>query len=149
MSSFSFEDLKNINRKTLGNSVPVELYRAIRLIGMYQGLPMKGKGTTITVGRTIGESLPIKSVDEGLELFKSLNIGVPTIVEQKENEIRVRVDDCFCKGLPHREGHYVCDLEGAILEGAVSKVLDKNVKTKEVKCNVNGDSCCEYEVRIY
>ncbi|MCH1626508.1 V4R domain-containing protein [Ferdinandcohnia quinoae] len=148
MDDFSFEELKNINRKKLSNSVPLELYRAIRLIGMYQGLPMHGKSTTATIGRKIGESLPVNSINEALKLFESLNIGVPTIVDEKENEVIVQVDDCFCKGLPHKEGHLVCDLEGAILEGAFTKILDKRVRAKETKCNVNGDSCCEYQVKM-
>ncbi|MDF0725900.1 4-vinyl reductase [Cytobacillus sp. S13-E01] len=148
MEDFSFEELKSIDRKMLSNSVPLELYRAIRLIGMYQGLPMHGKSTTATIGRKIGGSLPVKSVDEALKLFETLNIGIPSIVEKKSNEVTVQVDDCFCKGLPHKEGHLVCDLEGAILEGAFTKILNKRVKAKETKCNVNGDGCCEYQVKM-
>lgn len=148
MSPFSFEELKSIEREKLGDSVPLELYRAIRLIGMYQGLPMKGKGTTVTVGKMIGESLTVESIEEALKVFEDLKIGIPTLIEQKENDVLIRVDDCFCKGLPKKEGHMVCDLEGAILAGAVSKVLDKKVSSREVKCNVNGDGYCEYEVSI-
>lgn len=148
MSSFSFEELKSIKREQLGDWVPMELYRAIRLIGMYQGLPMKGKGTTVTVGKKIGESLPVASVEEALKLFEDLKIGVPTLLVQKEDEIRIKVDDCFCKGLPEKKGHLVCDLEGAILAGAITKVMDKKASSKEVKCHVNGDGFCEYEVSI-
>src|SRR5690625_2820439 len=121
MGDFSFEDLKKIKRVQLGDWVPMELYRAIRLIGMYQGLPMKGKGTTVTVGKTIGENLPVDSIEDALNEFEKLKIGIPTLLEQKENQIRVQVDDCFCKGLPKKEGHLVCDLEGAILAGAITK----------------------------
>lgn len=49
VQGFTFEDMKKISRTKMGKSLPIELYRAIRLIGMYQGLPMKGKGTTVTV----------------------------------------------------------------------------------------------------
>ncbi|WP_237562794.1 V4R domain-containing protein [Bacillus dakarensis] len=109
---------------------------------------MKGKGTTVTVGKIIGESLPVESIEEALKMFKDLKIGIPTLLEQRENALRVKVDDCFCKGLQHKKGHMVCDLEGAILAGAVSKVLDKKASSKEIKCNVNGDGYCEYEVLI-
>ncbi|WMT43307.1 hypothetical protein RE628_14295 [Paenibacillus sp. D2_2] len=40
---FTFSDMKMIDRKNLGSQVPLELFRTIRLIGMYQGLPMGGK----------------------------------------------------------------------------------------------------------
>ncbi|SDF15926.1 hypothetical protein SAMN04488542_106131 [Fontibacillus panacisegetis] len=72
---FAFEDLTKISRVKLGNSVPLELYRAIRLIGMYQGLPLKGKGTTLTIGRKIGEELPVHSLEELLEMLRDLKVG--------------------------------------------------------------------------
>lgn len=148
MDLFTFEDMKNIKRATLGNSVPLELFRSVRLIGMYQGLPMKGKNTTITVGKKIGKSLPVKTIEETLALFKQLKIGIPSIIESKDNEYHIRIEECFCKGLPVHEGNMTCDLEGAILEGALSRFYDGMVMVKEVKCNVNGDDYCEYMVKL-
>nr|WP_110931603.1 V4R domain-containing protein [Paenibacillus bouchesdurhonensis] len=148
LQEFSFDDMKKISRTALGNTVPIELYRAIRLIGMYQGLPMKGRGTTLTVGRKIGESLPVQSVQELLDLFRELKVGDPQIVLEENNKLHIAVNDCFCVGLPEIEGNLVCDLEGAIMEGALSKMMDKRVSVREIKCNVNGDDCCEYEVRL-
>ncbi len=40
MDQFTFTDMKKIKRKNLGNVVPLELFRTIRLIGLYQALPM-------------------------------------------------------------------------------------------------------------
>lgn len=145
---FAFEDLTKISRNKLGNTVPLELYRAIRLIGMYQGLPLKGRGTTLTIGRKIGEELPVNSLDELLNMFRDLKVGDPRIVLQQEDRIHIAVDDCFCEGLPEIESSMVCDLEGAIMEGALSKIWNKKVYVKEIKCNVNGDEHCEYEVRF-
>ncbi|MBN3523527.1 V4R domain-containing protein [Paenibacillus apiarius] len=145
---FTFDDMKKISRTKLGHTVPMELYRAVRLIGMYQGLPMKGKGTTVTIGRKIGESLPVHSLEELLDVFRELKIGDPQIVHEEEHKIHVAVKDCFCEGLPEMEGNMVCDLEGAIMEGAMNKIKNKRVFVKEIKCNVNGDDCCEYEIRF-
>jgi uncharacterized protein len=147
MSLFTFEDMKKINRKTLGNMVPLELFRSVRLIGMYQGLPMKGKNTTITVGREIGKNLPIQSIDDALKLYEELKIGIPKVVERSENEMRIAIEDCFCEGLPVMEGNIVCDLEGAILEGALLNIYDE-VSIREIKCNVNGDEHCEYIIKF-
>jgi uncharacterized protein len=149
VGEFSFEDMKKINRDILGDQVPLELFRAIRLIGMYQGLPMHGKNTTITVGRKIGDSMPVKSIEEVLQLFEHLRIGIPRIIKETKSEIRIAVDDCFCKGLPQLDGQMVCDLEGAILEGSLTKVLNKRLSTREVKCNVHGDEHCEYLITIH
>ncbi|GGA30294.1 V4R domain-containing protein [Paenibacillus physcomitrellae] len=148
MRDYTFEDMKQINRSELGATVPLELFRTIRLIGMYQGLPMGGKGTTLTVGRKIGENLPANTVEELFQLFRDLKIGLPMIVDQNERSLRVAVEDCFCKGLPVDEEKMVCDLEGAIMEGALKKILNRTVSVREVKCNVHGDERCEYEVRL-
>ena len=146
-SDFTFEDMHKIKRKSLGNMVPLELFRSIRLIGMYQGLPLNGKGTTSVIGKKIGSSLPVNTVDEVFQLFQQLKIGIPSIISQNERGMRIAVDDCFCEGLPVTQGKFVCDLEGAIFEGALNKILNRNTSVREIKCNVNGDEHCEYEVR--
>lgn len=148
LQDFTFKDMSKIKRPTLGDKVPLELFRAIRLIGMYQGLPMNGRGTTMVVGRKIGESLPVTTIDEFLKLFRGLNIGIPSVIHQDDSTIRIAVDDCFCEGLPIHEGKHVCDLEGAIMEGAIGKILNKTISSKEYKCNINGDDRCEYELKI-
>lgn len=146
--TFTYEDMKKIGRTQLGNMVPLELFRTIRLIGMHQALPMGGKGTTLTIGRKIGESLPVSSLEDILRIFEELKIGIPKVVHQDEGLIRVAIDDCFCEGLPVAEGKMVCDLEGAILEGAVNSFSPKKASVREIRCNVNGDSHCEYEIRF-
>jgi len=149
MEGFTFDDMKLIDRKELGDQVPLELFRTIRLIGMYQGLPMGGKGTTVTVGRKIGESLPVNSLEELLAKFQELKIGIPSVIERDDRLIRIKVDDCFCKGLPVLEEKMVCDLEGALMEGAMTRITGKRVACREVKCNVHGDEHCEYEMRLH
>ena len=149
MLSYSFEDMKKINRKELGDTVPLELFRTIRLIGMSQGLPLGGKGTTLTIGRKIGANLPVNTIAELLQLFENLKIGIPRIVYQDERRINIAVEDCFCKGLPLLEDEkMVCDLEGAIIEGALAKILNQKVTVREIKCNVTGHEHCEYEVKL-
>lgn len=148
MELFTFEDMKKINRTTLGETIPLELFRSLRLIGMYQGLPMKGKNTTKAVGLKIGQSLPVNTIEEALQVFKDLKIGIPTIVDSKKDEYLIRIEDCFCKGLPVHPRTMTCDLEGAILEGALSRILNRTLMVQEVKCNVNGDDYCEYKVRV-
>lgn len=147
MDQFTFADMKKIKRKSLGNVVPLELFRTIRLIGLYQALPMNGKGTTLTIGRKIGEEFGVASVDELFELFEQLKIGIPTIIDENDKGMTIAVHDCFCEGLPIMEGKMVCDLEGAIIEGALSKIRGSRVSVREVKCNVHGDEYCEYVVK--
>jgi uncharacterized protein len=148
MEKFTFEDMKKIKREQLGDMVPLELFRTIRLIGLYQALPVNGKGTTLTIGRKIGEELGVSSVEELFQMFEQLKIGLPSIMEQSETSMRIAVDDCFCEGLPVMESKLVCDLEGAIMEGALTRMMGKRVSVKEVRCNVSGDDRCEYDIRF-
>lgn len=147
MDHFTFADMKKIKRENLGNAVPLELFRTIRLIGLYQALPMNGKGTTLTIGRKIGEEFGVTSVNELFGLFEQMKIGIPIITHEDDKGMSIAVHDCFCEGLPIMEGKMVCDLEGAIIEGALSKIRGKRVSVREVKCNVHGDECCEYIVK--
>jgi len=148
MEEYTYADMKKSGRTKMSDKVPLELYRMIRLIGMNQGLPMGGKGTTLTVGRKIGESLPVTSVAELLKLFEDLQIGIPSVMYEDDKKMRIAIDDCFCKGLPQIDEKKVCDLEGAILEGALMKILKRKVVSKEILCNVSGDDHCEYEIRL-
>lgn len=147
-STFSFDELKQMKRSKLGNQVPLELFRTIRLIGMHEALPLGGKGTTLTIGRKIGEQLPVETIDELLALLEELKIGIPHVTHRHEHGMTIAVDDCFCEGIPEKQGMLVCDLEGAILEGALTRIWGKRVNVKEVRCNVNGDERCEYEIRL-
>lgn len=148
LSLYNFKDMKKIKREKLGNMVPLELFRSVRLIGMYQGLPLQGKNTTLTIGREIGRNLPVHSIEDALNLFEELKIGIPKILSKSESEIHIAIIDCFCEGLPVMEGHMVCDLEGAMLEGALSQIYDGKLNLREVKCNVNGDEHCEYVIKL-
>lgn len=145
---FKFEDMKSIDRPKFGNMVPLELFRTIRLIGLHDSLPMNGKSTTNVIGKEIGKSLPVEKLDDILKIYEDLRIGKPIVLEQTDKKIIIKMEECFCSGLPET-GDFVCDLEGAMLEGALHKITNKQVKVKETKCNVHGDSHCEYECTLY
>lgn len=147
MKKFTYEDMKMINRPNLGKTVPLELFRTVRLIGLNNSLPMGGKSTTSVIGRGIGQALPVKTINDVLHVFDDLKIAKPSIVSETDHKITIKMEECFCSGLPVT-GEMVCDLEGSILEGALQKVLSKKVKVKETKCNVHGDDHCEYECLI-
>ncbi|MFB6466890.1 hypothetical protein ACE38V_08700 [Cytobacillus sp. Hz8] len=42
---------------------------------------MRGKNTTITVGREIGKNMPVQSLEKVFQLFEELKIGIPIILK--------------------------------------------------------------------
>ncbi|KKM11479.1 hypothetical protein SY88_08430 [Clostridiales bacterium PH28_bin88] len=142
-------EIAKINRPKLGRQVPLEVFRMLRLVGIRGGLPMGGKSITATVGREIGKNLGCNSLEELLQLLQTYRIGIPSILERSDNHLLIALDDCLvCKGMDNI-GEKVCDLEGAIIEGALTAIIGKTVRVTEIKCNCNGDEACVYEVRIY
>lgn len=123
MDHFTFTDMKKIKRENLGDAVPLELFRTIRLIGLYQALPMNGKGTTLTIGRKIGEEFGVTSVNELFGLFEQMKIGIPIITHEDDKGMSIAVHDCFCEGLPIMEGKMVCDLEGPLSKEHLAKYV--------------------------
>lgn len=85
---------------------------------------MNGKGTTLTIGRKIGEEFGVTSVNELFELFEELKIGIPIITHEDDKGMTIAVHDCFCEGLPIMEGKMVCDLEGPLLKEHLLKFVE-------------------------
>lgn len=149
MRKLGMAEIAKIDRPKLGRQVPLEVFRLLRLVGIRGGLPMGGKSVTATIGREIGKSLGCRTLEELLQLLRAYRIGIPDVLERSENHLLIALDDCLvCKGMDNI-GEKVCDLEGAIIEGALTAITGKTVRVTEINCNCNGDEACVYEARIY
>lgn len=147
-NAIHMQDIHQIDRPSLGKNVSLELFRMIRLIGIYNSLPMGGRSTTNVVGRAIGDQLEVSTVDELLRALQTLGVGIPRITERTDSRLVLQLDECMvCSGM-EPIGERICDFEGAILEAALTKVLGKRVSVKETKCNMMGEGCCEYTATI-
>jgi len=148
MKKFSVADISKIKRKRLSGQVPLEVFRLLRLVGIRGALPMGGRSVTAVVGREIGKSLGCMTVEDFLKVLLDLKIGMPEVVEKSERKIVIQLHDCMvCDGMDD-VGEMVCDLEGAIIEGALASILNRPVSVKETQCNCNGDGVCEFTATI-
>ncbi|HID47577.1 MAG TPA: hypothetical protein EYH15_01275 [Methanothermococcus okinawensis] len=140
-----YEDLYEVDRPTLGRYVDVVVFRAFALsIIKYLGFNSIHK--IYHAGEDFGRSLGVKTIDELIECFKYLRIGVLEVVE--ENPIRIRVyESVFCSGFPNI-GECVCHYERGILAGCFENILRKKVEVIETKCCACGDDYCEFEIRV-
>ena len=138
-----------IQRPTLGDTLPIPVFRLMRILALPALLGESAGPMLYTAGKTIGAQLELKNTEDLLKTIKDLKIGVPKVLEQTERRIIVQVDECVsCSGLPNI-GKFVCDFEGGIIAGALEKILGKTVKATEVKCWANGDETCVFECIVY
>ena len=158
-------DLSVSNRDTLGAMVPIQLFQALRLIGMGTALEeMMGTGARALVyragtdlGRLIGQMVAQSSggdlnafVAQLQDVLLKMSIGKLVIekVNLPEGHITLRVDECVsCAGVTGAS-EPICQFEGGLVAGVLSEFLDKRVKATETRCNACGDGTCGFEVEI-
>ncbi|NOZ25468.1 MAG: DUF2507 domain-containing protein [Nitrospirae bacterium] len=142
------EDISNTDRPTLGDEVPVEVFRLLRVIGMYSILG-EGSGYTLYLaGKELGEELGVNTFEELSALFGRLKIGILKVLETSGDKITVRVDECItCSGLPYT-GKMICHFESGIIAGAIGKVLKRPTKAVQTKSHTSGFDHCEFLVYL-
>lgn len=115
------------------------------LVDPYGSLRMGGISS---VGRNIGRGFAVQSVDDLMKLMARLNMGDPEVTHQDEAGMKIKVRGRSNSGLPKMQLKMDCDLEGAIMEGALEKIMNKKVSVLETKCISDGESYCVYEVKF-
>jgi uncharacterized protein len=153
------------NRKTLGPMVPIQLFQALRLIGMGSSIEsMVGDGAHALVyqsgkrlGQTLGQAvLPQanKDLDKYLELIRgvclTLTIGQLVLekVDSAHGKLTLRVDECVsCAGISGAKAP-ICNFEVGLVAGVARAFVNKEVKAVETRCNAVGDRTCGIDVQI-
>lgn len=149
IEKLTLDDIGKSKRVTLGNEVPVIVFRLLRLSGMHKILGDSAGHTLYMVGKELGADLNVNTVEEFLSLIKNLKIGIPTILESSEDRIVVFVEECItCSGLPNI-GVMTCYFEAGIIAGALEKILKRPAKVIQTKSNAAGFNGCEFEVSLF
>jgi len=140
-----YEELYEVDRLTLGRYVDVMVFRAF-VLSIIKYLGFNSIYKIYHAGEDFGRSLEVKTIDELIEYFRSLGIGIVEVEEG--NPIKVRVyESAFCSGFPNI-GECVCHYERGVLAGCFESILNKKVEVIERKCCACGDEYCEFEVHI-
>jgi predicted hydrocarbon binding protein len=153
------------NRQTLGPMVPIQLFQALRLIGMGSSIEaMVGDGAHALVyqsGKRVGQVLGNavlpqagKDLPKYLELIRGvclqLSIG-QLALEKADNAaglLTLKVDECVsCAGIAGAKAP-ICNFEVGLVAGVVKVFVSREVKAVETRCNAVGDRTCAVDVRI-
>lgn len=154
-------------RPTLGSTVPLEIFRALRVVGVMEGLDgTLGKDSSALVydgGKHYGVGLGKVVIEKtGRDLghyvkgvadeLKRLGVGLLYVTELRLDDgfIRLKVDECItCAGMPNI-GKAICHFEAGCVAGILEVFLAgaKKCLVKETKCWALGHQTCEFEVSL-
>ena len=151
-------------RPNLGATVPVALFRALRVNGMMHGLDAAiGDASTLvySAGRTVGTPIgkDIAGQANGdlgaflggvVETGKALGIGVISLVPGTltESGLTLRVDECVTCAGSEPIGRKICHFEGGFIASVVEGFTGKPAIATETHCNANGDDACVFHVDL-
>lgn len=153
------------NRKNLGPMIPIQLFQALRLIGMGSSIEeMVGDGSHALVyqsGKRVGQVLggavlpqAQKDLNKYLELIRgvclTLSIG-QLVLEKADNaagRLSLRVDECVsCAGISGAKAP-ICNFEAGLVAGVARVFVGSEVKAIETRCNAVGDRTCGIDVHV-
>jgi uncharacterized protein len=153
------------NRPTLGPTVPIQLFQALRLIGMGTSIEaMVGDGARALVyqsgqkvGSLLGQAVAPqagKDLSKYLALVRGvclqLSIGQLSLekADTDKGKLTLRVDECVsCAGIESARAP-ICHFEAGLVGGVVRAFVNKDVRAIETRCNAVGDSVCGIDVEI-
>jgi hypothetical protein len=138
-------------RPTVGNDMPVVLWRLVRVVGMHQILGEDAPETTYFVGKNIGKMLMAKSIEDLHKKLTDLKIGKLNFPVNTSESVHMSIDECVtCAGITPPLGRAICQLETGIVAGALETIYPgKKATGEETKCIGGlGDGFCLVECRI-
>ena len=148
-------DLLNPKRPYLSSLNPDDTKYVInfRLVRHANFEEILGFGTVAVwyrCGYTLGELAVdkglIKSLDDFVKFVVDQRIGLVDLVKESDDKSRIHVYECIsCSGIPNI-GKVVCQFEGGLIAGVLSKLTNKKVRTVETHCAGTGYSFCGFDV---
>jgi predicted hydrocarbon binding protein len=149
MKSISPKDAMKVSRPVLGDTIPISLWRLLRLVAMPKVFGMETAEIDEKLGKEIGKLLSINKPEDIIDAIDNAQIGICNPMEKGENFYAIEFTECFtCSGITPAVGEPICDFEVAIIEGAFEKLGIKVKEAKETKCIGGlGDKVCRVEVK--
>jgi uncharacterized protein len=149
VKEYSYDDIKGVIRPTLGDTVPLTLFRILRIIGMRNLLGESAGPTLYMMGKSVGNMLAPKTMGEFESTIRELKIGIPRIEQATEDRLTVNLHECItCAGFSYT-GEMFCDMESGIIAGLLEKVFNKKARSTQTKSWSVGYDYCQFDVAMY
>ena len=148
-------------RPTLGERVPVQMFRALRLVGVMEGMDKAiGDSSALiyTSGQGLGEAMGKQILEKSgkdlhrfvegtVNTMRELGVGILSVTKADlDNHLIVlQVNECItCAGIPTLD-KTVCHFEAGLVSGILGVFLEAPVTVVETRCWGTGDQYCEFE----
>ncbi|OPY77079.1 MAG: V4R domain protein [Syntrophorhabdus sp. PtaU1.Bin153] len=149
MKEYSIDDVKHIVRPSLGEDIPLVLYRVLRVIGMRNILGETSGATLYMMGKQVGAMIGAKDLAEFEAKIRELKVGIPKVQVINEDQLVVKLYECItCAGFAYT-GEMFCDMESGIIAGLLEGVYGKKARSTQTKSWSVGYKYCEFEVILY
>lgn len=134
-------------RAILGYEVPISLVRLI-LLSLEEILEENAPPTFKMLGRSIGNSLGVRNLDEIPAVFRKHKLGILDIEQLSGDRVRVRFQECIgCSGMSDYN-EAISQFERGIVAGALEAATGATVSIKESICCTTGEEYCEFEATL-
>ncbi|MDH7481366.1 MAG: ATP-binding protein [Armatimonadota bacterium] len=139
---FSFE------RPTLGPTVPIKLYRAVRLLAFRELLGSNLSAAMLNVaGQMVAQKIGIRGPADVIDALEDFGVGKGTIEEQTDDHLVISLNECAtCSGAPNI-GEPLCHFESGIMSAGLSAGLGTEFTVEETRCWGLGDTTCLWVAR--
>ena len=149
MKQYALQEILGVARPKLGEDVPIALFRILRIIGMRSLLGESSGQALYSMGKSVGNMLDAKTMDDFRKRIEELRIGIPEPEVIDDNHIMVKLYECItCAGFPFT-GEMFCDMESGIIAGLLERVSGKKAKSTQTKSWSAGYAYCEFDVFLY
>lgn len=148
MRELTIDDALKIKRPALGDTIPLSLWRILRLVVMPKVFGKDAGQWDRKLGLEFGALLDVEAPDDIIKAINDTQIGLCNPLEQKGGFYAIEFTECFtCSGIEPPVGKPICDFEAAIIEGCFLKMGMKVESVRETKCMGGlGDEVCRIEV---
>ncbi len=149
MKEYSIDEVTRTARPTLGDNVPLVLFRILRVVGMRSLLGETSGPTLYAMGKSVGNMMGVRTMEGFEKTIRELKIGIPEVALIEEDHVVVKLYECItCAGFPVT-GEMFCDMESGIIAGLLEKVHGKRAKSTQTKSWSAGYDHCEFDVFLY
>lgn len=164
--AFKWDNLVNIaeGRESLGEEMPVYVYRMFQETIKDEVVKQCGKEKTIEIFRNAGKAAGLEFAENMLDLTLELEAFIgniqETLLESKMGIFRMEEfdpetgravltigEDLDCSALPVT-GETVCNYDEGFLAGIMNRYTKKDYVVTEIDCWATGSRVCRFEAEI-